>query len=155
MAYIDEIEVNGQGVKYAISGLIDTSNNARFIEGDGTDQSGEGITVSYNKWSLSGTHLMLVLAGTIDNGTTIDNPKIKSVFTLPEWILDKIYPVIGNYLKIETTGAYGTAGQITTFGYLCFKGSSSIAIESYGNTAIERDSGFRIQVDLLIDSASA
>ena len=58
---------------YDIVNLVDKDGHERFIEGDIPDPEITGLTPIYYKWSLSGTHLMIVMAGTIENGTNLSN----------------------------------------------------------------------------------
>ena len=67
----------GEGAGLNISTLTDSKGNPRFIEGEGTPMEMEGFTASYCKWSLSGTHLMIVLSGSFANATVSDvNPTV-------------------------------------------------------------------------------
>ena len=95
-----EEEISSQ--KKDIATLVDSKGNPRFIEGEGTTDEITGFTPSYCKWSLSGTHLMLVLAGTIANGITISTGSI-ATYEIPEFIMNKIYPVwAGRFLETKT-----------------------------------------------------
>ena len=60
----------------SITTLVDSQSHNRFVEGEGDLKTIAGITFTYNKWSLSGTHFMLVLAGSIANGTAITTADI-------------------------------------------------------------------------------
>lgn len=57
----------------AFEDIVDKNGNPRFIEGTITPETISGITFTYCKWSLSGTHLMIVLAGTCKNVTLANN----------------------------------------------------------------------------------
>ena len=77
--------------------IVDKDGHARFIEGD-IDLAAttpEGVTKVYGKWSLSGSHLMIVLAGVIADGTTIGGA-IWAKVNMPSWIINKIYPIFSN-----------------------------------------------------------
>ena len=83
-----------QGGGATLDDIVDSKGNKRFIEGEGTPATITGMTITYNKWSLSGTHLMLVLAGTFDNDVSATATLVS--FELPEWILNKIVPIGGD-----------------------------------------------------------
>ena len=96
---------------------------------------------------------MVVLAGTIANGTTITDNSIDVFYELPEWIINKIYPVISNYLIVGTefkVFAYDGASQNVSLVFV--KEQTRLKINSYGNTVLTTDKGFRWQFDLLIDT---
>lgn len=135
-----------------IASLVDSAGNPRFIEGDGTGKTLSGLTISYCKWSLSGTHLMVVCAGSITNGTTLTTGNI-ATFTLPEWILNKIYPVWSNaYIEKKDIKFFAdNFTEQTTTGILS-KGSTSIAIYVSSALTLTANRAFRIQFDLLIDT---
>ena len=138
--------------KKDISTLVDSKGNPRFIEGTGTGKTLSGLTISYCKWSLSGTHLMLVCAGTIKNTTTLTAGNI-ATFVLPEWILNKIYPVWSSqYIeKKDIKLIADNFTEQTTTGMLA-KGTTSLMIYVSSAVTLTADRGFRIQFDLLIDS---
>ena len=86
-----------QSFKKDISNLVDSKGNPRFVEGNGTPATIEGFTSTYCKWSLSGTHLMLVLAGNVENETTLSGFIV--TFALPEYIMNKIYPIFSSEIN--------------------------------------------------------
>ena len=87
-----------------IDELVGENGEQRFIEGDGTPNSDiSGLTSAYCKWSLSGTHLMLVFAGSLASGSVVANSKYLVNFTIPSWIGAKITPVWGGaYLEFKS-----------------------------------------------------
>lgn len=153
---IDDDDLVTMGVITTLfENIVDKDGNNRFVEGDGENLSSDtNITITYNKWSLSGSHLMLVVTGTIPSGSTMSVDALHIKYVLPEWINDKIYPVIGaNYLKLYNENAFDISGNIETFGVIISKSNDgSVHFESYGNASIANDDGFRIQFDLLIDN---
>ena len=74
--------------------IVDKDAHKRFIEGEGDivlEQ--EGVDFTYAKWSLSGSHLLLVIAGTVEDETVLTSSTTAIVnFYVPKWIYDKIYP---------------------------------------------------------------
>lgn len=134
--------------------IVDAKGNNRFIEGDGTALTLEGLDITYNKWSLSGTHLMFVIAGNIANGTEIIDGVIFSTFTLPEWIIEKIYPVWSNYVENKTLTLTASDWLTQTTTASLAKRSGGITIEHHRGSSLTltADRGFRLQFDLLIDN---
>ena len=135
--------------------IIDKEGHKRFIEGNGDAATAvDGLTISYNKWSLSGSHIMFVLAGTFSNATVLlANIDLVS-FTLPTWIVNKIIPIWGNNF-IEEKNVYGYANDWTSQSIsivLLRKNDNKIYIRSTRAATFTADRNFRIQFDLLIDS---
>lgn len=101
MAYINEIVVNGQAVKYNINGLVDKSSKARFTALNGLGLYLEGFTPSYAAIDLNGRELNIVLAGELDPNTAIiSSQQMAAIYNITKettgdynWLLDKIYPV--------------------------------------------------------------
>jgi len=143
-----------QSFKKDISNLVDSKGNPRFVEGNGTPLSQEGVTISYCKWSLSGTHLMLVLSATIANTTVINDSTILATFTLPEWIINKIYPVWDITLESKVITLYASDYTSQQTNCRLVKATNAMKILKSGGSALtlSKDRSFRIQFDLLIDS---
>lgn len=139
-----------QSFKKDISNLVDSKGNPRFVEGDGTPATTEGFTSTYCKWSLSGTHLMLVIAGSVADTTVM--PAVDwAKFYIPKWILDKIYTVWANRIErknIELLASNYSSQNLTV--YLGKEGNYLFITAPTITLTAERF--FRIQFDLLIDS---
>ena len=158
MAYINKINVNGQEVKCCqLEGIIDENEKARFIEGDIVTPTIEGVTFNYAKWSLSGTHLMLVLAFEVDANLTLAADTLFGYVVLPDWVYNKIYPITAgtvimykNFLSRDVGGnpAYSeiTMNLLKTNSRIEIH--NELAISSVGLTK----KAIRIQYDLLIDN---
>lgn len=143
------------GVK--MEDIKDVNGHNRFIEGDLIQSSPvTGMTVTYAKWSLSGTHLMFVLAGTADNGTTLPWTEVfvSTGPSLPDWVFSKIYPTYAStFVETKTIKAYNSGGATTQDMTISLrKGTNSIYI-TLQNVTFTDDRYFRIQFDLLIDNA--
>ena len=95
-----------QAFKKDISNLVDSKGNPRFVEGEGTPATIEGFTSTYCKWSLSGTHLMIMLAGTFANASVLPVNTRIATFSIPKFIHDKIYPVWQNNIEVKNISAY-------------------------------------------------
>ena len=137
----------------AIETLIDGAGNPRFIEGDGTPAEITGFTSTYCKWSLSGTHLMLVLAGTIADTTAIANGTTIATYSMPKFIKDKIYPVFSSVVEVKVVNLYAAnwSSQNIQFKELKVTATGDIIFETSSLT-LTADRNFRVQFDLLIDN---
>lgn len=144
------IESQGGGGA-TLDDIVDSQGNKRFVEGEGTPATITGMTITYNKWSLSGTHLMLVLAGTFDNNVSALTTLVS--FELPEWILNKIVAIgpdgeINRYEPIY----YYIEGATYARTAILKKTSSGVAFEQGNGVTASSKVIFRIQFDLLIDA---
>lgn len=144
-----EEEISSQ--KKDIATLVDSKGNPRFIEGEGTPATIAGFTSTYYKWSLSGTHLMIVLAGTYANGAVIPSITLLCTFDLPDFIMDKINPLATQLIEYKTLVAYAAnASSQTQNCYL--RKSTNLGIVTNAALTLTAERNFRIQFDLLIDS---
>jgi len=146
-----EEEISSQ--KKDIATLVDSKENPRFIEGNGIPASIEGLTTSYCKWSLSGTHLMLVCAGTVEKATVINSVQLGQ-FYLPKYISDKIFPTFSNRVEIKSLIFYANdfSSQNINCSLAIDNASNKAVILTHGTLTLSADRGFRIQFDVLIDS---
>lgn len=136
-----------------LSSIVDDNGNQRFIEGSAVLEDITGITVNYNKWSLSGTHLMIVLGASVADTTSIvSNTKI-ATYNLPEYILDKITALYSNSVVSSyqfTLYADDGTSQACNVSLYIYSGYLEIRLRS--NVTLTDDRNFRIQFDLLIDT---
>lgn len=135
-----------------IEALVDNSGNLRFIEGNGVLTEITGVTFAYNKWSLSGTHLMIVLAGTIANGTEIVISNILADYILPNYIFEKIHPIFGSIIDLKSIPLYADNYGSQNLTIQIRKETDRIRIQPTGTTNITANRSFRLQIDLLIDN---
>lgn len=144
--------VEGASAVKILENIEDAQGHKRFIEGDITLDEISGLTQRYGKWSLSGSHLLIVVAGTLANTTQL-NGKIASL-NLPKWIVDKIQIIYGIAVVRQTDYAYANDGSSNqTMLDVLAKQSNEIQIHTYSITA-SAERQFRIQFDLLIDNES-
>ena len=134
--------------------IVDSKGNKRFIEGEGSPLVLEGFNPTYNKWSLSGTHLMLVLAGNIANTTTLTNGTTLIEFTLPDYITKKIFPVFATYrISYINGGLIADDWSSQTLSYTVEKSTAGIKfIVQTASLTLTANRSFRFQFDLLIDA---
>ena len=137
--------------------IVDSNGNKRFIEGTLITSTVAGYTFGYKKWSLSGSHLMIVLAGNVAAGSTLaDNAQLAKLSSLPSWIVNKIIPISSNTVLSNSINFYkqGAPWVIETFTLSLDKTpDNEIVIKNNtGNFTNTNDDSFRIQFDLLIDN---
>lgn len=170
MAYVDKINV--QGTDYDINDkrigqgadnnalpifekITDSAGHKRFIEGDGSGINSTIFDNAFCKWSLSGTHLMCVFAGTLKAGQSVSAYLTFCAFTIPSWILAKIYPIQGALVDLKVATLFDSSYVQTTHKVALDKRENSLSIDEAEGTSIasaEGDRKFRLQFDLLIDN---
>ena len=146
---VDSVE-NKSNLK-VFENIVDKDGHKRFIEDDITLEAQEGLTSTYAKWALSGSHLLIVIAGTVTNGSTI-NGKMCDI-DLPQWIKDKIIPIASNVVSTYTLSL--RSSDNTTQGVWCalYKtGDDKVQVHT-GSLTLTADRNFRAEFDLLIDNA--
>ena len=142
-------KVNG---KIAFEDIEDTQGHKRFIEGD-IDLMDEftGIQKIYGKWTLSGTHLLLVFCFSIANQTTLAwTGSFAECKNIPQWVLDKVVPIAGNYVDEKNFSAFDNnldKQQVT-----CQLRKSDKIWISFGGVTATANRVCRIVYDLLIDN---
>ena len=153
LAVTGDLSVTGDTSGIKIEDLVDSAGNKRFIEGDLSVEEIEGLTITYAKWSLSGTHLMFVLAGQVDANASISAGK-KADVNLPSWIANKIYPTATSYIDIKTIQAFDLTNLTTQNIDVSLRkyGDENIRIETGAIVGDDNGYGFRIAFDLLIDT---
>lgn len=135
--------------------IVDADGHNRFIEGVGSPTTIAGVTYDYHRWSLSGSHLMLVCSGSVINGTTIPGGTMIE-FVLPEWIRNKIYPIYeSGFIEPKTLSMYDSL-LVTSQNLITslIKSSSGVRVVT-DSVTLTADRAFRIQFDLVIDNTSA
>ena len=146
-----EAEVNGLK---AFENIVDKDGHKRFIESDLELPTISGITYTYSKWSLSGTHLLLVLGFDIANTTALENLTTLATIILPKWIYDKIFPLFStNVILTDTSSVRADDYSAQTLYYTLFKGSDNkLTIKNAAGFTATANRHCRIQIDLLIDN---
>ena len=134
--------------------IVDKDGHKRFIEGDmiPAETLPEGFEIEYAKWSLSGTHLLMVVAGNIADGTVVTGLNFAITKDLPQWVMDKIYPVVGVIIEYKSMNAYNENYSATALNIGVAKIASGIRFSIAQTATISDDRTFRIQADLLIDN---
>lgn len=153
------LTANGQsGASWGFPGMeriIDLNDNFRFVEGSGTNQQISGVTFTYSKFSLSGTHLMIVLAGQISNGSSLTNGQRLVLYELPQWVYNKIVPLFAqNNVDRKQVTFFADDFSVQNASFILEKipNTTRIAITHIGSFTVTANRQFRIQFDLLIDA---
>jgi len=146
-------KVNWQGT---LENIKDVSGYNRFIEGELTPLEISGITYTYAKWNLSGSHLMIVVAGTVDSNTIIPDNQAFVNFSIPNWMWRKIVPY-NSYnavshvpFKVYTSSA--DSSEIFNVTLYRFSNNTIGLNNVSGQRTVVTGGAFRIQFDLLIDN---
>lgn len=142
-------EWGSSGGGATLDDIVDSAGNKRFVEGNGTPDT-TNITSSYCKWSLSGTHLMVVLAGKYISGSVADKT-VLAQYEVPSFILNKIYPVWSNNIEMKTVTSRTVGGTGFEDYFLFTKEDGKLKIKQQG-VYNHNDTYFRAQFDLLIDA---
>lgn len=144
----------GRVINPTLETIKDLNGNLRFIEGDAVlDTVPEGVHVTYAKWSLSGTHLMLVLAGSVDDTTVIPQYGFLTKFLVPEYILNKVYQVFGSKtIEPKQVPMYADNWSTQSLSLYLNKETDGLYLNTSAAITLTADRGFRAQFDLLIDT---
>lgn len=144
--------VDGTELTTLMNNIVDSHGNKRFVEWNLNTAAINGITYTYAKASLSGTHLMLVIAGTIVTGEYASSGLANIV--LPSYIGQKIRPVTGNIIEYKNIIAIASnyQTQIINTGLFVNQNNNTLSVNLTAPITITVDRNFRIQYDLLIDS---
>ena len=144
---------NLQNVKI-FENIIDKDGHKRFIEGTISVEEQTGLTITYGKWSLSGTHFMLVIAGSVSAGNSAYLSLTTTLNNLPSWVLAKIHPLgSGDNVAYGQIDIYtNNTGTIGHEDVILIKQSE---LGLYHVSAIgdaDNAVAFRVAFDLLIDN---
>lgn len=133
--------------------IVDKDGHQRFIDFEASNQyEMEGLTFSYMKASLSGSHLLLVVCGTFTNGTVSPVNVDLVRFKFPDWINNKIVPVWGDFIEAKTVAMYNADWTTQSQGISLRKKTDGLTIYTIGTTTMSKDRNFRFTFDLLIDN---
>lgn len=149
----NQLENKVKSVQKDINTLVDADGHERFINGDMTVSEYTGITFNYHKWSLSGSHLLIVLAGSMEANSTIpDNSLIARLNNVPEWVINKIYQISGTTVSMNSVLFYQQEYSATAKNINLRKDSGNLVIRNVSGAITFTDARtFRIAFDLLVD----
>ena len=149
--------INSTELPTLMDNIVDNHGNKRFVEFNGVADASlpAGVTITYNKASLSGTHFMVVIAGTIAEGTVISNNQIFSEFIIPKYISDKIVAVWDNrYIENKTINLVSDTWSTQSISMVLLKlfNTNTLRVYTPSTLTLTDDKHFRVQFDLLIDA---
>lgn len=151
-----DLTVSGDAVIF--ENITDADGHQRFIEGDVTSLLSDSITTKYAKWSLSGTHLMIVFAFENTSGSDVTLAQWDKLFEindLPEWVMNKIVGIVTGDNLVTTGDLYpfGATAQavITRDVYLNKQSTTKLTCPSAVAIPFYNGNAYRIQYDLVID----
>ena len=132
--------------------IKDSNGNNRFVEGELNllNTVPAGLTKVYGKWSLSGSHLLIVLCINATNGTTISADICQ--FELPEWVADKIYPIASEYVDYKSFSLFADNLSTQQLQVFLRKYPSKVFSINTNSLTLTADRTGRIAFDLLIDN---
>ena len=149
---IEEVVRNTRG--YDIANLVDQNGNPRFAKGDITIETISGVSQTFGRWALSGFHLIMVVAISVANGTTIANGTKLCDVVLPDYIKEKIVAVWGTR-NVDQQNFFLRASDNSTQALnnvLMLKTNNGVSINIYsGSLTLTADRSVRIEFDLEID----
>lgn len=94
-----------------IEAIKDADENIRFQTGTGTTYAiTSDFEVLYNKYAVSGNHVMFVLDFKVAANANPASEVFAVEYEIPEWVWEKLIPRTGNYLE-------GTYVKPTRYGY--------------------------------------
>lgn len=149
----EEVSDIKDGTTHLFETITDSHGNPRFVEGDITMNTITGVTQTYGKWSLSGTHLMIVIAGNIANNTTVIRDTNIANISFPRFIKDKIKTYPSTSIVDRKNIPFYASNSTSQLALIMLRKTPTIInIQAYENFTITADRSFRIQFDLLIDA---
>ena len=145
--------VEGDSNLKIFENIVDKDGHKRFFDGNGSNVP-DIFSGTYCKFSLSGSHLLMVLGATLNPDKEISAYQELCKFNLPEWIMEKIFPLAGAFLEYKDEVMIDGSYNLTKFGCSLNKKTDYLSIDLDGN-AIASSAyyrSFRIAFDLLIDN---
>ena len=146
----NELAKQVKEVKKDITTLVDAQGHERFIEGDIDLPEASPFTKLYGKWSLSGSHLLIVLCLSANNATDWSAGELTEI-TLPEWIDNKIVPLSSDVIERKSQVWYNNSAQTQNVNIYFSKTSGRLVLNMSAITFTD-DRDTRIAFDLLIDN---
>lgn len=134
--------------------IVDKNGNKRFIESDITIEEITGVTQTYGKWSLSGSHLLIVVAGQIADESVLSEGTTLANIELPSWINEKIVPVMTNtYIDRKSFPAVASTWGVQNLDIALRKITGGVDLRIVSSLTLTANRGFRVAFDLLIDNS--
>lgn len=133
--------------------IVDKDGHKRFIEGDITIETIGGITQKYGKWSLSGTHLIIVIA-IESEAQALPYTEPLATINLPDWIKDKIVVIISGSTMVANSSSTWLAvdNSTQTSNFQLRKNTSNNILITMSAVTITATRAVRVAFDLLIEN---
>ena len=145
---LDE-ESGGSGT-ITLDDIVDSQSNNRFIEGVGVADNVDGITIISSKWKLNGKNLIFEIMGSFNKAVS-SNTRICR-FILPEWLSNKISPLVANIIDITYNIIASTSGGASALYVLIYKYSNALDfVISSGASSIESTEYCKIRYNIIIE----
>lgn len=134
--------------------IEDSDSHNRFTGGSLTTYPIAGITYTYARWSLSGTHLMIVVAGTAEENAVVSDSTIIASCSMPQWILDKLVPFAGVSIDLKELVNRKSTYEQDDLGLITLrKEPPGLIIRNVSGPHTFTSAGnFRLQYDLIVDN---
>ena len=130
--------------------LFDNNGNFRFIAGEGTPRDITGLTIASSKWALNGNNLMFEILGTFTG--SLSGFDILSIFTIEDWIANKIVTPVNNIVDIITCDMISIKDASATHVRLqVTKSGNNIYFTNATNINVNDASIFKIRYNIIID----
>lgn len=115
--------------------IEDTNGNNRFVKGDVVlgENAPAGIVKTYGKWSLSGSHLMIVFGCELPDGFAIKNGDVFASAQLPIWVfqnLTSLFSIAIDSKTFQIRGNDWSSQDVTVF---LNKGENNRVMFNFGN----------------------
>lgn len=149
----DANSVSSEGIVKAptMENIVDLAGNKRFVEGDIELTLESGFDTPYAKWSLSGTHLMIVIVISGEN-TAVHSAGTIATIDLPKYINDKIVRGLQSILERKNIILYASDSTTQSVNVEILKDPSDNVKLYMSAITMSADRQGRIQFDLLIDA---
>lgn len=146
-AITGDLEVTGDAQLF--ENITDSAGNKRFVEGDITMETIEGVTQTYGKWSLSGSHLMIVVCFDIASNTTLSNAQLLFSLRPNDFIYNKITPLHSD--NVDRRTCFDSRGN-KSINVVLTKTNNLLSVRNVTAFTADADRTFRVQFDLIIDA---
>lgn len=131
--------------------LVDSKGRNRFILGNGELRNVGGLTISSSKWTLNGNNLIFEILGIFSGN--LSGFDVLSIFTLPEWVINKIVTPVNNIVDILTCSMISTEdASAINIKVQVTKNGNNIYFTNVTNINISNISLFKIRYNIIIDN---
>ena len=132
--------------------IVDEDGHKRFIGGDIEAMTITGVSKTYGKWSLSGTHLLIVFVIDVADTTVLNGDIIGKLKDVPDWLYSKIEVLFGTNNVDRKSITFWSSGATTQSVQIGLRKDSTNGLHiTIGSITFTSDRTARISFDLLID----